>query len=110
MVQSVKEDRAPYPNTAEELAKFWVDDFDANDNNGVVLTGQWISSKGMIDGIKSVNRKATLEVQGRPFVVRGSFVGTQRGNLMVYSILNKKIDRQAGESLHKGLIAAVAIR
>ncbi|MEM9707721.1 MAG: hypothetical protein AAF871_02945 [Pseudomonadota bacterium] len=108
VVQSLPKISLQDSHTADELAEFWVKRL--LDYDDIILSTPWSSLEKTIDGVKSYGRTTAFELDGRALVLRGNFVRTQRGDLLIHSFLNKKINWQAGDYLHNRLIAAVTLR
>lgn len=113
IVRHLDKNAEPILLGAQEWADFWTENFFKTDGlktYDLIPIGEWESLSGHIDGKKAEERKIYLDTNGRTMALRGSFVSTEYGDLMVYSLLNQKINSQAGSYLHRSLIKAVSLR
>jgi hypothetical protein len=108
IVQHIDKNTEPYQISTRDWANLWMEKFLNTDD--LTMIGEWERLSGYIDGKNAEVRKVFLDANGRTMALRGSFVSTEFGNLVVYSILNQKINSQAGSHLHRRLIKAVNLR
>lgn len=105
----------PHFDTAVELADWWVADwferkFPGEEIEQVSDRKGWEAFETTVRFQQYIGRKTRFKYQGRVSVVRFSFVRTEVGELVAMSWLNEKMNAQAGEYLHSGLLKSISFR
>jgi len=113
IVQRLDKDAPPFFQNSRDLADWWAQKFfvtgTEEDADRFTDREDWETGVGTIDGAASGEKKVRFKLDGRPTIMRASFVTTEVGELMVWSMLNERIDSEAGAYLHQGLKNAVSL-